>query len=78
VTAGAPAAEQPLAARVVILWRRVLREDFRMPRVENNRVVESATEARAAVTGHNVRYVLVVGTLAVIVLFAVVYLATRW
>jgi CHASE3 domain sensor protein len=49
-----------------------------MPRVENNRVVESATEARAAVTGHNVRYVLVVGTLAVIVLFAVVYLATRW
>jgi hypothetical protein len=49
-----------------------------MPRVENNRVVESATEARAAVTGHNVRYVLVVGTLAVIVLFAVVYPATRW
>ncbi|MGB6352289.1 MAG: hypothetical protein WBG10_19925 [Pseudolabrys sp.] len=45
---------------------------------ENNRVVESATEARAAVTGHNVRYVLVVGTLAVIVLFAVVYLAMRW
>ena len=48
-----------------------------MPRVENNRIVESATEARAAVTGHNVRYVLVVSTLAVIVLFVVVYLLTR-
>ena len=48
-----------------------------MPHFENNRVVESATEARAAVIGHNVRYVLLVGTLAVIVLFAVVYLATR-
>ncbi len=49
-----------------------------MPRVENNRVVESTTEARAGVTGHNVRYVLVIGTLAVIVLFAVVYFATKW
>lgn len=45
-----------------------------MPRVENNRTVESTTEARAAVTGHNVRY----GTLAVIVLFAVAcVVATR-
>ena len=48
-----------------------------MPRVEDERIVESATEARAAVTGHNVRYVLVISTLAVIVLFAVVYLFTR-
>jgi hypothetical protein len=48
-----------------------------MPRVEDNRIVESTTEARAAVTGHNVRYVLVVSTLAVIVLFVVVYLLTR-
>ena len=48
-----------------------------MPRVEDNRIVESTTEARAAVTGHNVRYVLVISTLAVIVLFAVVYLVTR-
>jgi len=46
-------------------------------RVEDNRIVESTTEARAAVTGHNVRYVLVVSTLAVIVLFVVVYLLTR-
>jgi hypothetical protein len=48
-----------------------------MPRVEDNRIVESTTEARAAVTGHNVRYVLVISTLAVVVLFAVVYLFTR-
>lgn len=48
----------------------------RMPEVENNRVVETATEARAGTTGHNVRYVLIIGTLAVIVLFAVAYYAT--
>jgi hypothetical protein len=47
-----------------------------MPRVEDNRIVESTTEARGAVTGHNVRYVLVISTLAVIVLLAVVYLFT--
>ena len=48
-----------------------------MPRVEDNRIVESTTEARAAVTGQNVRYVLVISTLATIVLFAVVYFLTR-
>ena len=48
-----------------------------MPRVEDNRIIESTTEARAAVTGHNVRYVLVISTLAVLVLFAAVYLLTR-
>lgn len=47
-----------------------------MPRIEDNRIVESATEARGAVTGHNVRYVLLVGTLAVIILFAIAYVAT--
>lgn len=47
-----------------------------MPRVEDNHIVESTTEARAAVTGQNVRYVLVISTLAVIVLFAVVYFLT--
>jgi hypothetical protein len=48
-----------------------------MPRVEDDRIVESTTEARGAVTGHNVRYVLVISTLAVIVLFAVVYFLAR-
>jgi hypothetical protein len=49
-----------------------------MPHTENNQVVESTTEARAAVTGHNVRYVLLISTLAVIVLFAAAYVATKW
>jgi len=49
-----------------------------MPRVEENQTIESTTEARAAVTGHNVRYVLLIGTLAVIVLFFIAYFATRW
>ena len=53
-------------------------ENFAMPHVENDRIVEHADEARAGVTGHNVRYVLLIGTLAVIVLFAMAYVATRW
>lgn len=48
-----------------------------MPGVENDPIVENTTEARAAVTGHNVRYVLLFGTLAVIVLFAIAYVMTR-
>lgn len=49
-----------------------------MPRVENDQIVETTTEARAGVTGHNVRYVLLIGTLAVIVLFAIAYVTTKW
>jgi hypothetical protein len=49
-----------------------------MPHTENDQIVESTTEARAAVTGHNARYVLLISTLAVIVLFAVTYVATKW
>jgi hypothetical protein len=45
-----------------------------MAKLEDGRVVESATEARAGVTGHNVRYVLTFGILGVAVLFAVVYM----
>jgi hypothetical protein len=37
-----------------------------MPHVENDRIVETPTEACAGVTGHNVRYVLLAGTPAVI------------
>ena len=48
-----------------------------MPHSESDHIVKSTNEVRAAVTGHNVRYVLLVGTLAVIVLFAVAYVATR-
>ena len=48
-----------------------------MPQVENDKIVESATEARGAVTSHNVQYVLLVSTVAVIVLFAVAYLVMK-
>lgn len=47
-----------------------------MPHVEEDRIVESTNEARAAVAGHNVRYILLISTLAIIVLFAVAYLTT--
>jgi hypothetical protein len=36
---------------------------------DQDRIVESTTEARAGATGHNVRYVLFAGTTLVIVLF---------
>ena len=36
---------------------------------------ETATEARAGVTGHNASLVLVISTAAVVVAFAVIYLA---
>ena len=45
-----------------------------MPTVENNRVVETPTEARAGETGHNVRIVLGVSVVVLIVAFAIVYL----
>jgi hypothetical protein len=48
-----------------------------MPQIEKGQVSESTTEARAAVTGHNVRYVLLISTLAVIVLFAIAYLVAK-
>lgn len=44
-----------------------------MAQVRNDKIIESATEARAGVTGHNVRYVLSMSTIALIVIFAVVY-----
>ena len=40
--------------------------------VEDDRIV--ATEARAGVTGHNVRYVRLLGTCGVITLFVAIYL----
>ena len=50
-----------------------------MPHVENDRIVESTTEARAGVTGQTVNYILKIGTVLVIVLLAVavVTLAAR-
>ena len=40
---------------------------------DDNRIVESTTDARAAVTGQNVRYVLLAGTAAVLAIFAAIY-----
>jgi hypothetical protein len=37
-------------------------------------IVKGATEARQAVTGHNVRYVLIISLVAIIILFAGVWL----
>ena len=41
----------------------------------NHAATETPTEARGAVTGHNVNIVLVVSTVAVILAFAVIYAA---
>ena len=45
-----------------------------MPHVENDRIVETTTEARAGTTGHDVRYVLIFGTLGVVVMFGLIYM----
>lgn len=45
-----------------------------MPTREGGRIVETTTEARAGQTGFGVRRVLGVGTAAVIVIFAVLWL----
>jgi hypothetical protein len=54
----------------------LLAKDSGMPHVENDRIVESTNEARAAVTGQNVNYILLISTLAAIgTLLAVAYFA---
>ncbi len=45
-----------------------------MPHREGDQIVESATEARSAETGHNVRFVLGIAVVAVIAAFVGVYL----
>ena len=45
-----------------------------MPHVENSGIVETTTEARGAVRGRPVLYVLVSGTVGVIGLFTMVYM----
>ena len=44
-----------------------------MPEWHGEQTVETTTEARQGVTGHNVRYVLVWSTVGVIVSFVIVY-----
>ena len=45
-----------------------------MAKVENGRIVESATEARGGERGPTVRNVLIISLTSVVVLFAIVYL----
>jgi hypothetical protein len=42
-------------------------------RGDDRRIVKTGNEAREAVTGHNVRYVLSIGTIAVIIIFAALW-----
>ena len=44
-----------------------------MPERRGDQVVETTTEARAGHTGHNVRWVLAVGTIGVAVIFALMW-----
>ena len=46
-----------------------------MPTRSGDRVIETTTEARQGVTGHNVRYVLVVSVVAAVIAMAVIYFA---
>jgi hypothetical protein len=57
-----------------LLSRNRPKRDPVMPHVENDQIVETATEARAGVRGHKVNYVLVISTAAVKVLFAAIYM----
>jgi hypothetical protein len=45
-----------------------------MPQREQGRIVETRTKARAGVTGHGVRWVLLFGTAAIVVIFAGLWL----
>jgi hypothetical protein len=44
-----------------------------MPTTSGGRVVESTTEARQGVTGHNVRYVLIFSVVAAVAAMVIVY-----
>jgi hypothetical protein len=54
------------------------RKGLLMPHREGDHIVETTTEARAGVTGHNARYVLVWSTLGVILLFVAAYVAVYY
>ena len=45
-----------------------------MPERHGDQIVENTTEARAAVSGTGTRWVLVIGTFAVVVIFALLWL----
>ena len=45
-----------------------------MPHIEGDHIVETTNEARGAVSGQQVRYVLAFGTLSCAILFVAMYL----
>ena len=49
------------------------KEETLMPERYDERIVETAVQARQGVTGHNVRYVLAFGTCGVIAAFVIIY-----
>jgi hypothetical protein len=49
-----------------------------MPERHGDQIVETTTEARQGVTGHNVRYVLAWGTGGVIFVFVIAYALFFW
>ena len=49
-----------------------------MPERHDERIVETAVQARQGVTGHNVRYVLAFGTCGVIAAFVIIYFLFFW
>ena len=69
------AAELPPPAGVgpaaTVFWPRW---SERMADYENDRIVATTTQARAGITGHNVRYVLGFSTAGLIALFVTIYL----
>lgn len=54
---------------------RPLSPDYGTPKSDGSVVEEPTTNARQGDTGHNVRYVLAIGTGLVIVAFAIIYFA---
>ena len=49
-----------------------------MPERHGEQIVETTTEARQGVTGHNARYVLIWGTGGVIFVFVIAYVLFFW
>jgi hypothetical protein len=49
------------------------KEETLMPERYDERIVETAVQARQGVTGHNVRYVLAFSTCGVIAAFVIIY-----
>jgi hypothetical protein len=47
--------------------------EVEMPERHGDQVVETTTEARAGRTGQNVRWVLMIGTVAVVIIFALLW-----